>query len=659
MRPFTRTIIELFDGKKRYLIPLYQRQYAWKVEPQLELLWEDIDRVANHLIREGRLHAPHFMGAMVIAQMKTYGRQVQAFEVIDGQQRLTTFQIMIAALGDVAKAKSSEYAAEVVKYLLNDGVMDSPDVERFKLWPSSVDRATFTTLISPDHPMGKEPENGSGSVPVAAAAYAFFREKIQEFVTPDGVHDAFRMEKLFEALKTGLAVVSIELEINDDPQTIFETLNSRGVDLSVGDLLRNFVFQRATGRGQSAGSLNVDALYETYWLPLDGWFWREGDTRGRLTKPRLDWLIADHLAMKKASIVASEDLYNIYRRWIIETAPFEGVEAELQSLTNSAAVYRRVTEQRDDDPLARLGRFARAFDVSTAMPLVIYLVTEAGVGDDLPSALTLIESYIVRRDLCGLPTGNYNRFFIEAIAKLRDGSGPVLDRLAQILAAGKIDTTRWPRDEEWRKNWLSRQQYKPARQPRLRYVFESLEDRKRTTASEVVKIRSDLTLEHIMPVKWREFWPIPGTENISPEEIDVEQLSKEADRDAKVQTMGNLTLLTQSLNSSVSNGPYSVKLPAVRAQSALVLNRELHDFDNWNDEMITLRGTKLFETARNIWRGGRFKCAPPTALPPSPRLRRTSHAVPPPRFTGRDQRRPTIPCGIRLPDRRPESARGR
>ena len=112
MRPFTRTIIELFDGKKRYLIPLYQRQYAWKVSPQLELLWEDINRVATHLTHEGHLPAPHFMGAMVIAQIKTYGRQVQAFEVIDGQQRLTTFQIMLVALRDVAHAKSPEYAAE-------------------------------------------------------------------------------------------------------------------------------------------------------------------------------------------------------------------------------------------------------------------------------------------------------------------------------------------------------------------------------------------------------------------------------------------------------------------------------------------------------------------------------------------------------------------
>lgn len=144
MRPFTRTIIDLFDSKRRYLIPLYQRQYAWKVSPQLELLWHDIQLSADRLEASGKLTAPHFMGAIVISQLKTFGKQVQAFEVIDGQQRLTTFQLLLTALRRVADDVSPEYAAEVSKHLLNDGVMENVSVERFKLWPSLVDRSAFT-----------------------------------------------------------------------------------------------------------------------------------------------------------------------------------------------------------------------------------------------------------------------------------------------------------------------------------------------------------------------------------------------------------------------------------------------------------------------------------------------------------------------------------
>ena len=131
MKPYTRSIIELFDGKKRFLIPLYQRQYAWRAHPQLELLWEDIKRSVDRLMVDRSSLTPHFMGAMVIAQLKTFGKQVQAYEIIDGQQRLTTFQLFLAALRDTAKKYNSRYDIELQKYLLNDGVMENPEVERF------------------------------------------------------------------------------------------------------------------------------------------------------------------------------------------------------------------------------------------------------------------------------------------------------------------------------------------------------------------------------------------------------------------------------------------------------------------------------------------------------------------------------------------------
>jgi hypothetical protein len=302
MKPYTRSIIELFDGKRRYLIPLYQRQYAWKVAPQLELLWEDIERAVARLAADRQQATPHFMGAMVLSQIKTFGKQVQAFEVIDGQQRLTTFQILLAALRDVAEANKSDYHAEIDKYLSNDGVMETPEVERFKLWPSLTDRRAFVRMVDPAADLGKisaAPDDEDGVVRPAVAAQAFFKARIEEHVIWEGAFDQFRMEKLFEALKDGLAVVSIELEGGDDPQTIFETLNSRGVELSAGDLMRNFIFQRAKGLGQQDGSLKIDELYTKHWLPLDRWFWREPDTRGRQTMPRLDWLLVDHLSMKR------------------------------------------------------------------------------------------------------------------------------------------------------------------------------------------------------------------------------------------------------------------------------------------------------------------------------------------------------------------------
>lgn len=604
MKPFTRTIINLFDGKKRYLIPLYQRQYAWRVVPQLQLLWADLCHAADGLEAGGSARAPHFMGAMVIAQIPTFGKQVHAYEVIDGQQRLTTFQLLLAAVRDVAIECSAEYANEVDSYLLNNGVMETDEIERYKLWPSLVDRAAFTRIVDrkgTGAPAQHVLHDDSEYVRLAVQAHTYLLERVRERVYPAGSYDAFRMEKLFEALKDGLAVVSIELEGGDDPQTIFETLNSRGVDLSAGDLMRNFIFQRAVGMGQHLGSLKVDQLYQEHWLPLDKAFWANAETRGRLTRARLDWMLLDHLTMKKAEVVSATGLFDEYRSWVIACSPYPNVESELQDIAASASVHKRVVEQEKNNPLGRFGRFARAFDVSTTMPLVMFLATEATVGNRLTEALEMIESYVLRRDVCGLTTNNYNRFFVDVVAKLRVATGDKVAHLATLLAAGRIDLTKWPDNETLLRQWQSRAQYKPARQPRLRYILEAIERARRTAANEVVEIKSDLTVEHILPQKWREHWGIDPTPGVTEDELDLELLEKQSARDAKLQLMGNLTLLTQSLNSSVSNGPFGAKMPALRAQSALVLNRDLHDYEAWNESAITKRGVKLFDYAAQLW----------------------------------------------------------
>ncbi|MER8394420.1 DUF262 domain-containing protein [Mesorhizobium sp. M1340] len=604
MKPYTRSIIELFDGKKRFLIPLYQRQYAWKATPQLDLLWEDIERAVSRLMEDRSTLTPHFMGAIVIAQIKTFGKQVQAFEIIDGQQRLTTFQLLLAALRDVAKSHGSRYESEVQKYLLNDGVMESPDVERFKLWPSITDRRSFVSIVDPATDLdaiAPRPNDEDGVVRRSVAAHAYFKDRIEQQVTDDGEFEEHRLEILFEALKEGLAAVSIELESGDDPQTIFETLNSRGVDLTPGDLMRNFIFQRAKGLGQTDHSLVVDKLYEKHWLPLDRAFWSQPASRGRQTRTRLDWMLTDHLAMHIGDLVSVEGLFESYRRWILTDRPFPNVTAELESISATAAIEKRLFDQGVNDPIGNFGRFADAFDVSTVMPLVIFLATEPSVAPEIDRALEVLESYILRRDICGLTNKNYNRLFVGLIDRLREADGDKIDEMVTYLSSRRSDIDRWPTDEEWRNAWLGRDQYKGARQSRLRYLFEAIEMAKRSALNEDIEIKSALTIEHIMPQRWRETWAIPGFDQLNDDDTDIDYLTRQAERDSVIDRLGNLTLLTGALNSAVSNGPYSVKMPALRSHSSLALNRDLNQFDSWDEESITARGLSLFENASRIW----------------------------------------------------------
>ena len=604
MKPYTRSIIGLFDGKRRYLIPLYQRQYSWRDEPQIALLWEDIQRSVKQIETDRTTVVPHFMGAIVISQIKTYGDQVQAFEVIDGQQRLTTFQLLLAALRDVATEQGSRYAPEVGKYLLNDGLMEADEKEKYKLWPSITDRRAFVKLIDPTADLSNLAgldENDALVGKLATLAYAAFRNRIMRHVTVDGVYQEKQLKILFEALKEGLAVVSIELEGGDDPQTIFETLNSRGVPLSPADLLRNFIFQRAKGIGQTDGTLNVDKLYEKHWLPLDRQVWSQPTSRGRQTRANLDWMLTDHLAMNIGDIVSIDALFSGYRKWVLNKVPFASVTEELEAITATAAVEQRLFSPKDGDPVGRFGLMANAFDVSTAMPLVVYLATQPDVAERLSEALDALESYILRRDICGLTTKNYNRFFVSLITRMRECERNQTDELIAYLSSRTTDLDRWPDDGELQRSWVMREQYRTARQPRLRYIFEAIERAKHTSLTEDILIRSALTLEHIMPQKWQATWPLPGMEGLTEQEYAPELVALIRARNASINVLGNLTLITQALNSTVSNGPFTVKVPAIKANAALALNRELGMFDRWDESTIYERGEALFEVARDIW----------------------------------------------------------
>jgi hypothetical protein len=173
--------------------------------------------------------------------------------------------------------------------------------------------------------------------------------------------------------------------------------------------------------------------------------------------------------------------------------------------------------------------------------------------------------------------------------------------MVTYLSGRQSDVDRWPNDIDWQRAWLSRAQYKNTRQPRLRYIFEAIELANRSELNEDIEIKSILTIEHVMPQKWKENWPIPGFDNIDDQKLNPDYWVRQAERDLVIDTLGNLTLLTHPLNASVSNGPYSVKLPAVREHSSLALNRELNAYDEWNEETIAARGMSLFSKAKNRW----------------------------------------------------------
>jgi hypothetical protein len=354
------SLLAIFEKKMRLEVPLFQRQYVWSREHQWEPLWEDITRkFVEHL--DGRTDAPvHFLGAMVLDQKQTPTTHVERRQVIDGQQRLTTLQIFIAAFRDFCREQGcEELAKECDGFTLNRGMMAEPAVDCFKVWPTQLDRTQFMDVIRSGsrkelekrHPLiwpkyARKP----AARPRMIEAYVFFYDQLKEFfigtATDPALHVATpldaRLDECFQALKSSLQVVTIDLQPGDDPQVIFETLNARGEPLLPADLLRNYIFLRAARTGQ-----NQEALYEEFWKRFDDPFWREEVKQGRLVRPRSDLFMQHFLASRIGEDIPIKHLFVEYKHWVERTNPFVGsIRDELAALARQGEHFRRILEPR-------------------------------------------------------------------------------------------------------------------------------------------------------------------------------------------------------------------------------------------------------------------------------------------------------------------------
>jgi hypothetical protein len=442
--------------------------------------------------------------------------------------------------------------------------------------------------------------------------YLYFYDQMQDFLKTEDVDysAAKKLNSLYEVLRGSLQVVTVELEGNDDPQVIFETLNARGQPLLPSDLLRNFVFWRAAQNKEPA-----EQLYEKYWVAFDDEFWRTLEKQGRLLRPRCDLFLQHYLSFKCREEINIGHLFAEYKFWITTAKPFPKVEAELGEMARHREFFRRLIVPDPDTPLGRLAQVLQTLDIRTIYPLLLGLLDRQLPEDVLNDILTDLESYVVRRAVCGLTTKNYNRLFLAILSKLPNGSF-TRSAFRTILLELRGDTSVWPRDEAFRAAWLDNPLYDNMGGGRVECLLRAIEGHIHTTKQEVVDIRSSLTVEHVLPESWIEHWPLQSGRSgmafwdryrMSADDATVEQKADaeaSSARDRIVHSIGNLTLLTQPLNSSVSNGPYTEKRPEVIKQSRLALNAYFQDVPEWDEMRIRERGEKLFESAKAIWPHG-------------------------------------------------------
>lgn len=650
------TVRELLENRQRFCVPIYQRHYVWTRDKQWEPFWNDIRTKAIERLNGREQRFSHFMGAVVLeARGSVSSRQVTSFQVVDGQQRLTTFQLYLAAARDYAKHAGFEDTVGLIEgYLLNEKehLMEDPEVDKFKVWPTKYDRELFQDIILSGRPelrkkyrdhfyKGRDKIYEYSTVPNLLGAYGYFFERIKHAVESDDLEDDFaetieaneeedaesnassenldhdrvvmelRLDALWEAMIEEFKVVEIRLEEGDDAQVIFETLNERGEPLLAADLVRNNIFHRADARREHA-----DKLFEKYWKDFEDPFWSVMEKQGRYKKARIEFFLSNFIAGKVAGEVTLSKLFSEYKAFVkIQATKSQGgyptVEAELQDLGAYGRLYRRLLERDESDPLGHFAKLLHPWDVTTVYPLVLRIWSEDDLEEDeRKECLSILLTFIVRRAICGLTTKNYNKFFLSVLRHL-ESKGFSRANLAKFLCAQNSESARLPTDTEFENSWISSPMYGRRLTPlRVRTVLEAIEREKRQKFHETSQLNTNLSVEHILPAQWKEHWPLKDGEKPTLDETYQAMFASEENhsrigqmvrRNRLLNTFGNLTVLTKPLNSSVSNGPYEAKRAALADHSLLVLNREITKDESWGEDKIEIRGQKLFEVAQLLW----------------------------------------------------------
>ena len=621
------TVAQLFGRSIRYCIPIFQRHYVWNLNIQWEPFWNDIlSKTLSRLDKHVDVY-PHYVGAIVLEALKGISVcNVQAFNTIDGQQRLATFQIFFAAMRDISSKVGLEPLNVAIKrHLLNPDqeLMADKEIEKYKVWPTQFDRDIFSDIMLADSREDIRTRNiqyfvgmrlrQRGYVPQLLKAYIYFYDSIHDFLNQENeeyeqkVSVEDKLNYLYNCFRNDFKVVEIQLDQGDDAQVIFETLNARGTPLEASDLIRNYIFYRTDYRTD-----DQTVLFNKYWQQYEKPFWSVNIKQGRIVRSRLEFFFIDFLTSQIAYEINHKRIFQEYKQFIQFKKPFnDNVEKELQTINDYSSTYKIMVEPKECDYFSLFSNTIKIWDISTVNPLLLYIM-HSNIDDyQKHEILDSIESYLIRRAICGKTAKNYNKIFLYLLKTMKANQIST-HYFNSLLASLKGESGIWPDDNEFKVAWLQKRIYKFIPSRKIEGILKKIETFERNRFSEDVEIKSPLSVEHIMPKGWQAKWPLCDGTIVNDElkyeaywsdsEIKKPLYDEINERENLVDTIGNLTLLTLKLNVAISNNSFDIKREHIIEQSALRLNRYYQRIYEWNTKEILIRGEYLFEIANKIWR---------------------------------------------------------
>lgn len=586
---------DLFLGRDRYFVPAYQRPYVWTEERQWSPLWEDIARLADGRL-EGRADI-HFLGAIVIRLESNDPGGLTLWSVIDGQQRLTTLQILISALATAAEQDGIEGQAALLRDLTLHKEQVAQGDEQLRFWPTTVNQDAYRAVMQVG---GPDPQRDDDSNNTIEEAWEFFRERAREYAGNVGEDSsefepenalATRYGALNDAVTDLLQLVSITLEPGDPAQVIFETLNARGTPLLAIDLVKNALFDKAERAGHE-----LDSIHAEHWAKQlgDDDYWSGDERLGRLTVPRSQAFLMHWTAMKLGEIVSAENLFDRFRRQFVDGAGSADPIELLDELNADAAIVRGFAELDRATPAGSFLAALRDLDTTTFHPVALALLRMDIDPERRGRAFSALESFLIRRMMLGLKSNNYSQLSAALVRRLIKDPEHADEVIVEELLTSQSESFRWPTDQALLEHLTSHQMYGWLGQGKIVAILSALELAQRAGKTEgITALPAKLEVEHVMPRAWKTHWSL-GDE-ATEEESEF--------RETHINRLGNLTLVSGRLNGSMSNGAWPTKRKALDEHSILMLNKQLAATEAWDESAIDERGNDLAEQLVGLWPG--------------------------------------------------------
>ncbi|MDF0553943.1 DUF262 domain-containing HNH endonuclease family protein [Kamptonema sp. UHCC 0994] len=558
-------------GEVHYIMPHFQRQYSWE-KTEWEVLLKDA--IAIYEEYDPEKETEHFIGSLVVINDGTRGT-ITAFKLVDGQQRLTTLSLLFLVLRDIIKPTDPKLANKINKFVVNSDEEGEGEIY-FKLLPTNKygDRQAYQTII-----LGEKTNQTESGIP---KAYDYFYHDIESKVKESELD----IGRFFTVLQNCFQVVFIELNKNESPYHIFESLNAKGKPLTQPDLVRNYMAMMLPTSQQETAF--------TKWEKIEKLLQEERKV-GKSGMGELTAFIRHYLAMETRNLCAESHIYARFRDHCKKLDDQEFL-LEIANLLKFAEYYNKLlrpdTEVNQDIKTALIR--LNTFDLSTAYPFLLMLYDEYNSQknnfEEFIECLKLLENYLVRRHICAKPTNSLTRMFpslwkdVEAM-KNEDEEITLPEALQKVLI-----TKEYPNDNDVRQSINSHKLYDKKNPKKMVLVIDTINRHLSKGTGGFTVLDQSATIEHILPQTPREDW-----------KNDLGDEFKQIYRDY-LHTLGNLTLVTSEWNIELSNSQFWVKKPKL-AEHALRINSDYFSqpINRWDDKAILERANFLSNKFIEIW----------------------------------------------------------